>query len=86
MLRAYGFLCVENETDWNKNYDVRWGRIADNAISEKPTTFPAFFKLQESWDSHFCGKWIPCKKELMVNACLAEIAEHQKKLEAIKNI
>ena len=83
MIRAFNFLYVENEVDWNNNYNAEWGRISHN-VAQKPTQFPAFFKLNESWDSHSCGVWVPCDKGKMIQAFETDIAETQQLLNIIK--
>ncbi len=84
MIRAFGFLYIESKTEWDKEYDKEIGRIQRNTVHEEPTQFPACFKLEESWDAHFCGTWRPCDKKEMIRAFEKDIAETQKILNIIK--
>lgn len=83
MIKAFGFLYIESEADWNKHYDVGWKRIAGN-VAHKPIQFPACFKFVDSYDPRSCGFWAPCNKNEMIQAFEADIADTQHLLNIIK--
>lgn len=89
MLKFYGYLCVENEQEWESNRErnrLNHFYYAGGMGYEKPEHFPAFFKYRPDYDPRCCGDWIRVEKKEVLEYMDKCIQENQKLRERVEEM
>lgn len=88
---------VENEEDFEKNWDSRWERF-DRAVlyvgdigeitnaNKDLLTFPLYLGYNAPWDAHCCGTYRLSNKEQFEKAVREKIDELENLLESYKKM